>query len=255
MADYVKSFMQAVSYIEENLTNEITLADISIAAGLSTFHFTRVFHQFVGETLSSYIRKRRLTEASGDLIENKLRIIDIAFKYRFQSQAAFTRSFKKQFQLTPKRVRRISKEIKFGEVKALNVQNLIHRTGGGITLEPEIIRSEDISLIGKRTTFTMEKNNVPRLWGQFFIDMKGIKNTVDWGTYGVSIYKEDSDDSNIERDFKFDYLVGCRVHITENIPKGMTAYKIPAGEYAVFTHIGLSQSLHQDPQPPTYSFS
>ncbi len=92
MAEYLNNFKKAVNYIEENLTNEITLKGISEAAGLSNFHFTRIFHQFVGETISSYIRKRRLTEASGDLINSNLSIIDIAFKYQFQSQAVFIRS-------------------------------------------------------------------------------------------------------------------------------------------------------------------
>lgn len=240
LANYIENFQKAINYIEDNLTNGITLKEVSEAAHLSSFHFTRLFHRLVGDTPSSYIRKRRLTEASKDLTSTDSSIIDIAFKYQFQSQASFTRSFKKQFFLTPKKIRKVSNEIKFGEVLPLNSENLVHRTGGGITFEPEIIETGTIKLVGNRGTYTMEKHNIPDLWRRFLSKISSIKNIVDYATYGVSIYTEESDKSDV---FKFDYLVGCQVKSFNNIPKGMVSYEIPSGKYAVFTHKGLGRYL------------
>lgn len=137
----------------------------------------------------------------------------------------------------------MSKEIRFGEVKSLDIQKLIHRTGGGITKEPKIIKKESIKLIGKRGSYTLEKNNIPGLWNQFFKQMNRISSIADGGTYGVSIYKEENDIINIEDDFNFDYLVGFQVESLDLIPKGMVGYEIPAMDFAVFTHRGLIKDL------------
>jgi hypothetical protein len=54
-----------------------------------------------GETVAGYIRKRRLSEAARKLITTLSPILDLAFDYQFESQEAFTRSFKKQFRFSP----------------------------------------------------------------------------------------------------------------------------------------------------------
>ncbi|UYO99245.1 helix-turn-helix transcriptional regulator [Oceanotoga sp. DSM 15011] len=70
------------------------------------YHFHRIFNELTGETLKSYIRKRRLTEASKDLLNCNNSIIDIAFDYGFESQESFTRAFKKVFKVTPGKYRK-----------------------------------------------------------------------------------------------------------------------------------------------------
>jgi AraC family transcriptional regulator len=106
MTNYLDCFQRAVEYIETHLTEPITFETISNTAYLSGFHFSRVFHLYLGETLSSYVRKRRLTEAADNLIHTELPILEIALKFQFESQEAFTRSFKRQFHLTPAKYRK-----------------------------------------------------------------------------------------------------------------------------------------------------
>jgi AraC family transcriptional regulator len=106
MTNYLDCFQRAVEYIETHLTEPITFETISNTAYLSGFYFSRVFHLYLGETLSSYVRKRRLTEAADDLIHTELPILEIALKFQFESQEAFTRSFKRQFHLTPAKYRK-----------------------------------------------------------------------------------------------------------------------------------------------------
>ena len=55
--------------MEQNLKSPIKVGDIANAAFYSKYHFQRLFSLLTGETVGSYLRKRRLTEAARELIE------------------------------------------------------------------------------------------------------------------------------------------------------------------------------------------
>lgn len=92
-------------YIEDNLTEDLNLDIIVKESSLSLFYFHKIFKQIVDEPVMAYIHKRRLIKASYDLKNTDRSIIDIAFEYCYSSQEAFTRSFKKHFNTTPKKYR------------------------------------------------------------------------------------------------------------------------------------------------------
>ena len=96
---------QAVSYIERHLREDIRLEDVAAQAAVSMYHFHRVFQPIVGMSVTEYIRQRRLTHAGGELIRTDKRVLDIALEYRFGTQEAFTRAFKKMFGMPPKQYR------------------------------------------------------------------------------------------------------------------------------------------------------
>ena len=98
--------LKAIDFIEARLTAELTLAQIARTAGYSSYHFSRMFRALMGETVTCYIRRRRLTEAARRLIHRDDRLIDLAVTYGFESQAAFSRAFKRQFGYAPGAVRR-----------------------------------------------------------------------------------------------------------------------------------------------------
>ncbi|MDT8719489.1 helix-turn-helix transcriptional regulator [Clostridium sp. 19966] len=104
--DYSHRIQESVDYIEKNLTEKIELEELSKKAFLSKYYYHRIFHALVGEAVMEYIRKRRLSEAAKDLLESKDKILDIALRYQFGSQEAFTRAFKKMFQVSPKEFRK-----------------------------------------------------------------------------------------------------------------------------------------------------
>lgn len=106
----LERIQDSIDYIEENLEKKISLDDIANRAYLSKFHFHRLFHSAVGESIGDYIRKRRLSEAARELRETNEKIIDIAFKYQFNSQESFTRSFRKNYGLSPSEYRRKHEE-------------------------------------------------------------------------------------------------------------------------------------------------
>lgn len=89
----LKELNQVMDYIEQHLTEEISLEEISRYAGVSDYHFRKIFYYLSGMTLSEYIRNRRLSEANKDLL-NKESVTDIAYKYGYESIDGFTRAFK-----------------------------------------------------------------------------------------------------------------------------------------------------------------
>lgn len=102
---------KVISYIEAHLHEPLTMADIANEAGFSKFHFHRIFQSSVGMTIAEYIRMRRLANASVALLHTNERILDIACYYQFDSQEAFTRAFKKVYNLPPGRYRKFMSEV------------------------------------------------------------------------------------------------------------------------------------------------
>ncbi|MDR7247188.1 AraC-like DNA-binding protein [Priestia megaterium] len=97
----LRNMNRALSYIEENLTNDIDFREVAKLALCSEYHFKRMFSFLAGITLSEYIRRRRLTLAAFELKDNKMKVIDIAFKYGYNSPDSFTRAFQNLHGLTP----------------------------------------------------------------------------------------------------------------------------------------------------------
>lgn len=109
--NYAICIKKSIDYIEHNLKNKIELKDLAENVFLSKYYFHRVFHSIVGEPVAEYIRKRRLMEAANELVNSNDKIVDIAFKYQFNSQEAFTKAFKRIYGIPPREFRKNSLNI------------------------------------------------------------------------------------------------------------------------------------------------
>ena len=92
---------RACEYINDLALSDITLDDISRAAGLSRYHFLRTFNSSMGITPHAYLLQRRLHLAR-ESIRGGAEIIDAALDCRFADQSHFSRRFKAAFGITPK---------------------------------------------------------------------------------------------------------------------------------------------------------
>ncbi|WP_213585005.1 helix-turn-helix transcriptional regulator [Paenibacillus sp. J2TS4] len=104
--EHVRMVKGSIRFIEENLTEELSLERVSREASFSMYHFHRLFQAYVGETPSEYIRKRRLACAAAELISTDRRILEVALEFQFESQEAFTRAFKRVYHMTPGKYRK-----------------------------------------------------------------------------------------------------------------------------------------------------
>lgn len=105
---YSKPVQDAINYINENLTDDLSLESLAYHAHFSPYHFHRLFLLCTGEAPMEYVRRQRLRAASQDLVSKKLNIIEIAAKYRFESQDGFCRAFKRYYGITPGEYRKLN---------------------------------------------------------------------------------------------------------------------------------------------------
>ena len=96
---------QMIKYIEDNLTENIEYKELSKIVGVSEYNLQRIFNFLTNISLAEYIRKRRLKEAASELITTDNKIVDIALKYQFSSQEAFTKAFKRIYGVPPREFR------------------------------------------------------------------------------------------------------------------------------------------------------
>lgn len=110
--DWIDRMNSAIDYIETNLADEIDLTKAAQAACCSEYHFTRMFSFIADMPLNEYIRRRRLTLAGFELKNSDIKIIDLAYKYGYDSPNSFTRAFQLMHGVTPSEARTPGVELK-----------------------------------------------------------------------------------------------------------------------------------------------
>ena len=101
----IKSFNNTIDYLETVLDDEIDEKKVNMLSGYSYSMFSRLFYIIKETTLSEYLRSRRLTEAAIILRDTDKKIIDIAFKFGYESSDSFGTAFKNFHGFTPSEVR------------------------------------------------------------------------------------------------------------------------------------------------------
>ena len=100
--EHARRINKALHYIEDHLAHPLSLARLSQVACYSPFHFHRLFKAYVGESLNTYIVRKRIEKAAGVLIRrHSVNIAALALRFGFQSHAAFDRAFKKYYGHSP----------------------------------------------------------------------------------------------------------------------------------------------------------
>ena len=102
---WIERFNKAITFIEENIADDISIDQVADIACCSTFHFQRIFSFITNISISEYIRRRKMTLAASDVLEDKMKIIDISLKYGYSSPTAFNRAFKSIHNVAPSQAR------------------------------------------------------------------------------------------------------------------------------------------------------
>jgi AraC family transcriptional regulator len=240
--NYLHQIQMGIDYIEAHLDFDFTLGEVAKAAGISQWHFQRIFKALTNETLKTYIRSRRLAKALEKLLVTDARIIDIALEAGFDSQESFTRAFKKAFDMTPNEYRKLGEKSLFLKKVQFDSEYLQH-INRNISLEPELYSQKKMLLVGLKTCFysvDSEKNNIaeklPPLWDAFLSRMNEIASVVSGMCYGVVQQTKEKTD-------QLEYYAAIEVSHLETLPEGMVSLEIPASTYAKFTHKGEARNL------------
>ena len=237
--EWLTSIRGAVSYMEDHLTEEVSLDDVARAVHLSPFFLQRGFSLMTGFGVGEYLRNRRLYEAALDLQGTGEKVIDVALKYGYETPESFAKAFARFHGATPTQVREGAAVRSF---LPLTIQIAIQ---GGSKMEPKITSLFPFRLICFQKVFTYEEayGEIPKFWNetcekyanhvysgndpQTPYEQALVDNCI--GEYGVCI-----DDLG---GGKFRYLIAGK-YTGGPVPEGMVLYEFPRGEWAVFDCIG-----------------
>ncbi|MCF6462915.1 MULTISPECIES: AraC family transcriptional regulator [Bacillota] len=239
-----------IDYIEERLTDDLSLEEISEYAGVSDYHFRKIFFYISGLTLSEYIKNRRLSEASMDLLHGE-KVTDVAFKYGYQSIDGFTRAFKKWSGFLPSEV------IKKGISKTFPKLSFVITVKGGINMEFRIEEKPAFNLVGvsKRVPMQFEgvNNEIVKLAESITDEQREEMHSLqNMEPYEIVNASYEADANFLKEEGDLTHLIG--VLTTENQVSDLLE-KVPVDAYtwAVFPNEGPFPSTLQETMAKVYS--
>lgn len=105
--EYIRRIHKVQDYIELHIGENLTIEELSNAAGFSKFHFSRIFQGILHETLAHYVNRLRMERALFWLAHRTdLSITDIAYELGIFDSAVFSRAFKNYYGVSPSEYRK-----------------------------------------------------------------------------------------------------------------------------------------------------
>lgn len=102
------SIDKAIQYMEEHVTQKISLDEIARYIGLSKYYFTRYFKRHMGVTPCQYFSNMRIQHAKRLLATTHATVEEVAERCGFDSPPNFIRTFKHLTGMTPSAFRKLS---------------------------------------------------------------------------------------------------------------------------------------------------
>jgi len=247
----LKALNHVIDYIEDHLIDDdLSLEIISEYAGVSDYHFRKIFFYLSGLTLSEYIKNRKLSEASMDLLNGE-KVTEVALKYGYQSMDGFSRAFKKWSGFLPSDV------IKTGVSKSFPKLSFVIHVKGGVNMEFRIEDKPAFNLVGvsKRVPMQFEgvNNEIVKLAEKITDkqreEMHSLQNIEPYEIVNAS-YEVDA--KFLKEEGYLTHLIG--VLTTENQISDLLE-KVPVDAYtwAIFPNEGPFPSTLQETMAKVYS--
>lgn len=93
---------EALTYIEHNFQNEITIEDIAGVCGLNRTYFGKIFKEVLGKTPQEFLLNYRMLKAAELLKLTSLSIGDVGLAVGYANQMHFSRAFKNNYGISPR---------------------------------------------------------------------------------------------------------------------------------------------------------
>lgn len=152
--DWITGIQKAIDYIEDHITEELDYEAIARESFSSTFHFQRVFSILCGYTLGEYIRSRRLTLAGAELASTREKVIDVAYRYGYESPESFAKAFQKFHGVSPSQARK--SDVTLRSFSRLHIKVSLE---GGCVMNYRMEEKPAMLLTGYKRRFTGSPND------------------------------------------------------------------------------------------------
>ncbi len=246
----LKDLNKVIDYIEDHLTDDLSLEIISIYAGVSDYHFRKIFFYLSEMTLSEYIKNRKLSEASMNLLHGE-KVTDVALKYGYQSIDGFTRAFKKWCGFLPSEV------MKNGISKTFPKLSFIITVKGGINMEFRIEDKPAFNLVGvsKRIPMQFEgvNNEIVKLAQSITEEQrKEMHSLQNIEPYEIVNASYEADANFLKEEGDLTHLIGV-LTTTNQVSDQLEKVPVDAYTWAIFPNEGPFPSTLQNTMAKVYS--
>ena len=232
--EYNERIASIIEYVEHHLQrSEETINNEEIAklAGCSFHFFQKLFSYMYKISFAQYVRARKLTLAGYDIKSTNLKVIDIAYKYGYDSPTSFSKAFQLFHGISPSDARK--KDYTLRVVPKMQYENKQQNMQYNWKVET----MDSMRLVGKKTTISCINNNhfeeIPAFWntcqkdGVFHIIAQLDKSNT--GMFGIML-------SYDEKQQSIEYMIATST--TQPIPKTFEEFILPPATWAIFDCIG-----------------
>lgn len=242
----IQDLEKTLEYIENNITKNISIKKLSKYVGISEFYLQRSFQILTGYSIGEYIRNRRLYLAARELSQSNNKIIDIAYKYGYETPESFSKAFSKFHGVTPSKVKKGGQYTSFNRIR---IKFVIEQ---GEEMKVKVTPMFPIKLIGFEKEFSFDNSyeEIPKYWDEICEkyctriyagkdpetpeEHAIVDNCI--GEYALCM------DGNGK---SFKYMIAGR-YTGGEIPKSMKLVELERGDWAVFDCFGPNPKTLQE---------
>lgn len=242
--EWVTLIQKAIDYMEDHLLEKINYEDAARQVHMSSYNFHRTFSLMAGMTANEYIRNRRLSLAGQELQLTDMKIIDVAYKYGYETPESFSKAFSRFHGVSPKLA-----TVKGTQLSLFNALVIKIVLEGGKSMDYRVEAVGKRTFISKVMAFRNEimneedNNEIPQFWDKCrkedtLKQMLGMRPEGKKDLYGLCSPTK-------ENEITFDYGIGVLLDeetVTENEMslqnQGFQIWAVDPAEYVVFKCYG-----------------
>jgi len=235
--DYEERILRVQMHIQKHLDRQLGIKELAGVACFSPWHFNRIFKAMTGDSPMDYARRLKLERSAWDLKYTTRPVTDIAFDAGYENHESFSRAFKKNFLMSPVGYRKSGSIVKLSPEKTIYSKLTIKRYGE-TKMEVRIENLDEITVASVRHTGSYFECHTA--WQKLCSYESVMKNAV-MPPLCVGIGYDDPDITETDK-IRYDACIKVNEHfVPEN---GVVKQKIMGGEFAVLTHKGSYEGLH-----------
>jgi AraC family transcriptional regulator len=229
-----------LSYIQENLDRSLSLRELALKARYSPYHFHRVFHAIVGESLQQHMRRLKLERAAHQLRQSHSSVTQVASWAGYFTPESFSRAFAAHFGVPPRRFREATRPY---ELPAARVR---FDPDGAARLDPPLCTPR----IPVRVDWIPPLHVAAiRHVGPYEEADEALEKLMRWAE-GCGLLRASPkllgaayDDPTITHPSRLRYDAAIVLPANARVAKGAARRTLAGGRYAVTTHRGPYESL------------
>ena len=229
----IKSFNNTIDYLETVLDDEIDEKKVTQLSGYSYSMFSRLFSILTETTLSEYLRSRRLTEAAVILRNTDEKIIDVAFKFGYESSDSFGTAFKNFHGFTPSEVRNRK------PFKLVSRVQLALSVRGGRSMNITIQKKQAFTVAGVNEQ-SINSSLCPSVWDKLYEKYSHDELASLGNGQSVGVCHD------VENSSTINYMAGYIVNdVDKATSMGLDVLEVEEAEYAVVELVGsVPECIH-----------